>query len=120
MIPFFMIACLNRFLNSSLTVKLKTDLFSKFLMLVTIIFYAMDTTVKYLVDGADGICERAFIMHHVAAIIILIPMILHSYVPWWLNPIGFMHGFCVVLPGYLFIHIGYFIAMMLISVFLWK
>lgn len=28
----------------------------------------------------------------------IIPFIINKYVPWWTNPIGFMHGFLVFFP----------------------
>ena len=54
--------------------------------------------LKYLVDGADSLCEKGFFIHHIGSSILVLPFVINNYQGWWLNPVGFMHGFCIAFP----------------------
>jgi hypothetical protein len=34
-------------------------------------------------------------MHHIASFFVIGPLILNEYIPWWVNPVGFVHGWIV-------------------------
>ena len=94
----FLISCVCRFLNQSLDKHLWTDHFARYLLLISWLYYIYDMVVKYPVDGAETICEKAFYIHHGSSLFILPPLILNKHIPWWVSPIGFMHGFCIKFP----------------------
>lgn len=91
----FLIAFIFRLRNPSMKKKLWTDHLSRLSLTITLIFYAIDTTVKTYVDGTDSICEKAVIIHHLASFFIMGPLIINEYIPWWVNPVGFIHGYIV-------------------------
>ncbi len=91
----FIIACIFRYLNPSFKHKLWTDHLSRIGLTITLMFYVLDTAVKSYVDGTETICQKAVIMHHVASFFIMGPLILNEYIPWWVNPVGFVHGYIV-------------------------
>lgn len=93
-LPFF-IACVCRYLNVSRSKYLWTDHLSRIGLTITLMFYVIDTAVKSYVDGTDTICQKAVIMHHIASFFIIGPLILNEYIPWWVNPVGFVHGYIV-------------------------
>jgi hypothetical protein len=43
-------------------------------------------------------CKKTFLIHHMGSILIIAPLIINRYIPWWVNPIGFMHGFLMAWP----------------------
>lgn len=94
----FLTSCFVRFFNQDINKYLWTDHFARFFLFFSWCFYIFDMIVKYQVDGADTICEKAFFIHHGSSLILLPPLILNSYIPWWVCPIGFMHGFCINFP----------------------
>lgn len=93
-LPFF-IAFVFRLKNPSTHQKLWTDHLARASLTATLIFYAIDTSVKAYVDGSDSICEKAVIIHHVASFFIIGPLIMNECIPWWVNPVGFIHGYIV-------------------------
>jgi hypothetical protein len=96
----FVIACICRFRNIDVNKKLWTDHLSRVSLFLTCLFYLYDMPVKYVQDGADSICQKSFFIHHIASLFIIPPIILNEYVPWWANPIGFLHGFCIWFPDF--------------------
>ena len=96
----FLISGLNRFLHRgrNLHHHLWTDYITRILMFVTWVFYLVDTWVKYHADGIGTLCLKAFFIHHISSIFILPPLFINKYVPWWVSPIGWMHGFLLFLP----------------------
>jgi hypothetical protein len=96
----FVIACLNRLRRPDINTPLWTDHLSRVFLVFTCLYYVYDIPVKYFVDGGDTICQKGFFIHHVASLFIIPPLILNSYIPWWANPIGFLHGFCLAFPEF--------------------
>lgn len=96
----FVIACVNRLRHPDIKVKLWTDDLARVFLIFTCLYYVYDMPVKYFVDGGDTICQKGFFIHHVASLFIIPPIILNSYIPWWANPIGFLHGFCLAFPEF--------------------
>ena len=96
----FMISCFCRFFNTDMKKDLWTDHFARFFLAFSWAFYIFDMAVKYPVDGADSVCEKAFFIHHSSSLIILPPLILNRYIPWWVSPIGFLHGLCIKFPEF--------------------
>ncbi len=92
------IACINRYLHPQIDKPLLTDYITRFLLIVACLFYLCDSVVKYVIDGGETICQKAIFIHHLTSEIMIIPFIINKYVPWWTNPIGFMHGFLVFFP----------------------
>lgn len=92
------IACINRYNNPSIDKKLLTDYIPRFFYLVTCIFYVFDNLVKYAVDGGETLCQKALFIHHTASQFIILPLVFNNYMPWWANPVGFLHGFLVYFP----------------------
>jgi hypothetical protein len=75
-----------------------TDHLCRVLLIFTEIFYIFDILVKYRVDGIDHFCEKTFLIHHVGTLFLLPPLFLNRYIPWWVSPVGFMHGFLLAFP----------------------
>ncbi len=91
----FVISCVVRFFNTDIKKKLWTDHLSRVMMILTCAFYMYDMPIKYVMDGANTICQKGFFIHHIASLFIIPPLFLNEYIPWWANPIGFLHGFCI-------------------------
>jgi hypothetical protein len=98
LIPPFLLACINRIRNPDINTPLWTDHITRALLIYTWLYYAYDIPVKLAVDGADSLCERAFLIHHLATLFVLPPIVLNKYIPWWVHPIGFLHGLVMALP----------------------
>ena len=98
-IPFFL-AGLNRFIHrgKSLDSPLWSDHITRFFLIVTWIFYILDILVKYPVDGIDSFCEKGFFIHHLSSLFLLPPLFINRYIPWWVTPIGWMHGILLYMP----------------------
>ena len=96
----FIIACVFRFFNTDIKKKLWTDELARIFLILTCAYYIYDTPVKYFVDGGDTICLKAFYIHHISSLFIIPPIIFNSYIPWFANPIGFLHGFCIFFPEF--------------------
>jgi len=96
----FLIAGINRFFHKGKDLKhhLFTDHLARICLIFTISFYIIETIVKYPIDGADTVCKKTFLIHHMGSILIIAPLIINKYIPWWVNPIGFMHGFLMAWP----------------------
>lgn len=117
--PFF-IAFIFRIRNPSLKEKLWTDHLSRTSLTATLIFYAIDTMVKAYVDGTDSICEKAVTIHHMASFFIIGPLILNEYIPWWVNPVGFIHGYIVFFDDHVKVQYFYAIFMMFFQYMLYQ
>lgn len=101
MIAPFLIAGIWRFLNRGshdLKKHLWTDHITRVLLIFTETYYVFDIIVKYQIDGIDRFCDKAFLIHHIGTLMLLPPLFLNRYIPWWVNPIGFMHGFLIAFP----------------------
>jgi hypothetical protein len=96
----FVIACVNRIRHPDINQKLRTDHLSRFFLILTCLYYVYDVPVKYFVDGGNTICQKGFFIHHIASILVIPPLIFNSYIPWWVNPIGFLHGLCIAFPEF--------------------
>ena len=96
----FIIACVNRYINSDINKHLWTDHLSRIFLVLTCAYYVYDVPVKYMMDGGDTICQKAFFIHHVASMFIIPPLFMNDYIPWFANPIGFLHGFCIFFPEF--------------------
>lgn len=96
----FLVACINRMRNPDMKKYLWTDDVSRFMLILTCLYYIYDIPVKYVVDGGDTLCQKGFFVHHVASLFIITPIIINRYIPWWSNPIGFLHGFCIAFPEF--------------------
>lgn len=96
----FLIACINRFRNPSVETHLLTDHIPRFFLGSSCIYYIYETVVKFAVDGSETICQKAIFIHHIASLFVLIPLILNRYIPWWANPVAFLHGFLVFFPNF--------------------
>ncbi len=96
----FIIACINRYRNPDINTYLFTDHLSRWGMAITCLFYIYDSVVKYMVDGGQTICQKALLIHHISSEFIITPLFINSYIPWWANPIGFLHGFLVYFPDF--------------------
>lgn len=94
----FIIACINRFLNPQLNKHLWTDHLARLFLFLTCVYYVYDVPIKFTIDGGDTICQKAFFIHHVASLFVIPPLFLNDYIPWFANPIGFLHGFCIFFP----------------------
>lgn len=94
----FLISCVNRLRNPDINKYLWTDNLARFFLVFTCLYYIYDVPVKYLVDGGNTICQKGFFIHHISSLFIIPPIILNSYIPWWANPVGFLHGFCLLFP----------------------
>lgn len=98
----FVIACIHRFKNQSLKKELWTDHLCRLGLAFTLLVYAVDCIVKYIVDGDKSICQKCLFIHHIASFFIILPLITNKYMPWWVNPIGFLHGIIVFFPDVLY------------------
>ena len=58
-------------------------------------------------DGSDSICEKAVIMHHIASYFIIGPLILNKCIPWWVSPVGFIHGWIVYFDDHIWMQYFY-------------
>ena len=96
----FLISCANRIRHPDINQKLWTDHLARVFLIFTVFYYLYDIPVKYIVDGGDTLCQKGFFVHHVASLFIIPPIILNNYIPWWANPIGFLHGFCLLFPEF--------------------
>ena len=94
----FLIACFNRFRHPDINKTLWTDHLCRYALVFTTLYYLYDIVIKYTVDGGDTICQKGFFIHHISSVFIIPPIFLNSYIPWWSNPIGFLHGFCLAFP----------------------
>ena len=108
----FIIACVNRYFNSGLKTHLWTDHLARFFLVLTCFYYIYDMPAKYMLDGGDSVCLKSFYIHHVASLFILPPIFLNDYIPWFANPIGFLHGVCVFWPEFEPVNYVYAAAMM--------
>lgn len=98
MMPLFLIAWASRFLQPSIKKTLWTDHLTRLCLIFTVTFYVFDIYVKYLIDGGDTICQKSFLVHHVSSLVLIPPLFLNSYIPWFVNPIGFFHGIAIFFP----------------------
>jgi hypothetical protein len=96
----FIIACICRFRNPDINKRLWTDHLARVFLVFTWLYYLYDIPVKYFVDGGDTLCQKGFFVHHISSLFIMPPLFLNSYIPWWANPIGFLHGFCIYYPEF--------------------
>lgn len=96
----FIIACINRYRNPSINTYLFTDHISRFCLALSCVYYVYETVVKYIVDGGDTICQKAVFIHHIASLFIIIPLVINRYIPWWANPVAFLHGFLIYFPNF--------------------
>jgi hypothetical protein len=94
----FLFACFKRFRNQSLEKPLWTDHLCRFGLAFTLIVYTADCIVKYIVDGDQSIPQKCLFIHHIASFFIIMPIICNRSIPWWVNPIGFLHGIIVFFP----------------------
>ena len=94
----FLYACVKRFRNQALDKSLWTDHLTRIGLAFTLVVYAADCIVKYIVDGDLSIPQKCLLIHHIASFFIIVPIITNKYIPWWVNPIGFLHGIIVFLP----------------------
>jgi hypothetical protein len=108
----FVVACINRYRNPEIETHLFTDHVSRIFLLVPCIYYVFETVVKYVVDGGDSICQKAVFIHHIVSLFIILPLVLNRYVPWWANPIGFLHGFLVFFPDFELLNYAYAVAIL--------
>jgi len=65
-----------------------------------------------MVDGGELICQKGFFIHHVSSLFVIPPLIFNDYIPWWANPIGFLHGFLIFFPEFEILHYVYAVALM--------
>ena len=103
MIVPFLISTVSRLFNKGghdLKLHLWTDHICRVMLVFTEIFYVFDIIVKYRVDGIDQFCEKTFFVHHVGTLFLLPPLFINRYIPWWVPPVGFMHGFLLAFPQY--------------------
>lgn len=100
MMPLFFISMIFRWKNPSIHKHLWTDHFARVCLIFTVIFYVFDIYVKYQVDGGDTICQKSFFIHHGWSLLLLPPLIINDYIPWWVNPVGFLHGICIFFPEF--------------------
>jgi hypothetical protein len=91
----FYTPAIKRFKNQSLDTHLWTDHLCRFGLAFTLVVYTADCIVKYIVDGDQSIPQKALFIHHIASFFIIMPIITNKYIPWWVNPIGFLHGIIV-------------------------
>ena len=98
MMPLFFVAMVARFKQPSMDKILWTDNLARISLIFTCIFYVFDIYVKYQIDGGDTICQKSFFIHHTASLLLIPPLFLNSYIPWWVNPVGFFHGICIFFP----------------------
>ena len=103
----FLVACFNRLRQPAFNKHLWTDHLSRLGLIVTVAFYPYEMAVKYAVDGGDSICQKGFFIHHVFSMFIITPLIINDYIPWWVNPIGFLHGFLIFFPEFEALHYVY-------------
>jgi hypothetical protein len=96
----FTVCCINRLRNPDINKSLWTDHITRTLLIYTWLYYVYDIPVKFAVDGASTICTRTFFIHHFSTLLVLPPIILNTYIPWWVNPIGFLHGFVMLFPDF--------------------
>ena len=96
----FIIAFFARLLNPDINKKLWTDHLSRVFLFLTWVYYIYDLPIKWTIDGGDGICLKSFYIHHLSSLFIIPPLFLNEYIPWWVNPIGFLHGFCIYYPEF--------------------
>ena len=94
----FLVSCINRYLHPDINKVLLTDHIARVLLIVCCIFYLFDMIVKYPVDGADSICEKAFFVHHCSSLVLFPILFMNRYIPWWVDTICVMHGFCIYWP----------------------
>lgn len=111
----FLFACGMRLRYPQLSKKLWSDHISRVLIAISWFFYLADIAVKYQVDGADSVCQKGLFIHHFGSLFILPPLVLNSYIPWWVNPIGFMHGFAIRFPELTIINYIYGIFLLLFT-----
>lgn len=109
----FLFVCWMRWRSPQLDKKLWSDHIARVLLVITELFYLVDMTVKYKIDGAETICEKGVFIHHLGSVLIIPPMIINNYIPWWVNPIAFMHGFSIYFPELAFINYIYALFLIL-------
>jgi hypothetical protein len=107
----FLIAFVFRLRNQSLSTQLWTDHLARLGLVATLLFYLVDTIVKGYVDGTETICQKALIIHHTASFFIIIPLVINDYIPWWVNPIGFIHGWIVFFDNHVEVQYAYGVVM---------
>lgn len=105
-------ACINRFLHQDIKVQLWTDHLTRLCLVFTCLFYLYEMPIKYVSDGGDMICQKAFFIHHVSSLFVITPLIVNRYIPWWVNPIGFLHGFLIFFPETEILNYIYAVALM--------
>lgn len=108
----FLVAWIWRFLHPQLDKILWTDHIPRFFLTFTCFFYAYDSVNKYILDGGDTICQKGLFLHHISSLLVIVPIVLNRYIPWWANPVAFMHGFCVLYPEAEFLSYIYAVAVM--------
>jgi len=98
MMPLFFISMVCRFRQPSIKKALWTDHLARVCLIFTTVFYVFDIYVKYQIDGGDTICQKSFFVHHFSSLFLLPPLFINSYIPWFVNPVGFLHGICIFFP----------------------
>ena len=88
---------------------------ARVLLIICWFFYLADMAIKYPIDGAETICEKGLFIHHLATLFILPPMIINRYIPWWVNPIAFMHGFAIKFPELTIINYVYGVCLLIFT-----
>lgn len=99
-----------RFIKRNTFESLDTDHICRVLLIFSWIFYILDILVKVSALGTDGICEKAFLIHHIGALITIPPLFLNDYIPWWVSPLGWMHGIFRIWPQHFwlnYIYVGF-------------
>jgi hypothetical protein len=117
--PFF-VAFVFRFRNQSLSKYLWTDHLARAGLALALAFYLADTFVKGYVDGIESICQKAIMVHHVASFFIIGPLVINSYIPWWVNPIGFIHGWIVFFDDHVEVQYVYGVMMLYFQYMLYQ
>lgn len=116
----FIIACICRFRDISVKKYLWTDHLARSYLGMTCFFYVYDSIVKYMFDGADTVCEKSLYIHHISSLFIIVPIVINSYIPWWANPIGFLHGFLVYFPDFEMLNYVYAVAILFFQYMLYQ
>ena len=112
MIPLCIIPMICRLMRPQFPKHLWTDHLTRACELFGWTFYLFEVYVKYRVDGADSICQKAFFVHHIGSILLVPPLVLNDYMGWWQNPVGFLHGFCLAFPNFEPLNYIYLVAIL--------
>ena len=106
----FLLSGINRFIYRHSQAPLWTDHITRVLLVFSWVFYCIDILVKYSSLGTDGICEKAFLIHHLGALLTIPPLVINEYIPWWVSPLGWMHGVFRIWPQHFwlnYIYVGF-------------